>query len=81
MALAWLRPRAVVMNNAHPSFSVTIGAGQIDLGWWLIKTFEYCGLATGIVTPTDLPARKELQRLSGRDEGCPVLANLQTAPR
>jgi hypothetical protein len=24
--LAWLRPRAVVMNSAQPSFSVTIGA-------------------------------------------------------
>ena len=26
MLLAWLRPRAVVMNNANPSFSITIGA-------------------------------------------------------
>src|ERR1700693_1517401 len=26
--LAWLRPRAVVMNNAHPPFSITIGARQ-----------------------------------------------------
>jgi len=38
--------------------------GQIDLGWWLIKTFEACGLATNIKTPENLPFRPGLRRLA-----------------
>jgi len=72
-------------HNNHHAFpgSARLGLfpGQIDLGWWLIKVFEAYGLATDIKTPADLPERPALQRLSGRDQGCPVLAGLQPAPR
>jgi stearoyl-CoA desaturase (delta-9 desaturase) len=72
-------------HNNHHAFpgSARLGLfpGQIDLGWWLIKAFEACGLATDIKTPADLPERPTLQRLSGRDQGCPVLVSLQPARR
>ena len=52
--------------------------GQIDLGWWLIKTFEAFGLATNVKTPSDLPERPELRRLAKADDavddgGWPIL--------
>ena len=72
-------------HNNHHAFpgSAKLGLypGQTDLGWWLIRLFEVCGLAAGIKTPADLPERRELQRLSGRDDGCPVLNSLHPAPR
>ena len=41
--------------------------GQIDLGWWLIRTFETIGLATNVKTPDNLPRRPGLRRLGGAD--------------
>jgi stearoyl-CoA desaturase (delta-9 desaturase) len=38
--------------------------GQIDLGWWLIKTFEAARLATNIKTPDDLAPRDGLRGLT-----------------
>jgi stearoyl-CoA desaturase (delta-9 desaturase) len=72
-------------HNNHHAFpgSARLGLypGQVDLGWWLIKAFEACGLANDIKTPADLPERRELQRVTIRDEGCPVLAGFHLAPR
>jgi hypothetical protein len=45
--------------------------GQTDLGWWLIRTFEACGLATKIKTPENLPFRPGLRRLSQAGGGWP----------
>ena len=43
--------------------------GQIDLGWWLIRTFEALGLAWNVRTPDNLPPRPEVRRLSAADDG------------
>ena len=54
-------------NNHHAfpeSAKMGLFPGQIDLGWWLIKTFEACGLATNIKTPENLPFRPGLRRLA-----------------
>jgi fatty-acid desaturase len=54
-------------NNHHAfpeSAKMGLFPGQIDLGWWLIKTFEACGLATHIKTPEILPFRPGLRRLA-----------------
>jgi stearoyl-CoA desaturase (delta-9 desaturase) len=71
-------------HNNHHAFpgSARLGLypGQVDLGWRLIRLFEAYGLADEIKTPADLPERRELQRLSGGDEGCPVLATVQPVP-
>jgi fatty-acid desaturase len=54
-------------HNNHHAFpgSAQLGLfpGQVDLGWWLIKCFAACGLATGIKTPADFPSRSELRQL------------------
>lgn len=54
-------------HNNHHAFptSAKLGLfpGQVDLGWWLIKTFEVLGVATNIKTPANLPERPELRRL------------------
>jgi fatty-acid desaturase len=72
-------------HNNHHAFpgSAKLGLfpGQIDLGWALIRAFEALGLAAQIKTPAELPARQELERLPGANEGCSVLAKLQFAPR
>ena len=66
-------------HNNHHAFpgSARMGLfpGQIDLGWWLIKTFETFGLATQVKTPSDLPYRRELRRLPEADDGCLVIDN------
>ena len=57
-------------NNHHAfpgSAKMGLFPGQIDLGWWLIKTFETIGLATNVKTPDDLPRRPGLRRLGGAD--------------
>lgn len=68
-------------HNNHHAFpgSAKLGLfpGQIDLGWWLILSFEALGLATNIKTPNELPYRRELNRLTGGDQGCPVYSRLQ----
>ena len=54
-------------HNNHHAFpqSAKLGLlpGQIDLGWWLIKSFEAVGLATNVKTPANLPRRPGLRRL------------------
>ncbi len=56
-------------HNNHHAFpgSAKLGLlpGQVDPGWWLIRIFEALGLATDIKTPTDLPPRPELRRVTG----------------
>jgi stearoyl-CoA desaturase (Delta-9 desaturase) len=68
-------------HNNHHAFpgSAKLGLfpGQVDLGWWLIKTFAAFGLAADIKTPADFPIRKELRRLSGPDGGSSILAKRQ----
>ncbi|MEH2528855.1 MULTISPECIES: hypothetical protein [unclassified Bradyrhizobium] len=55
--------------------------GQIDLGWWLIKTFETVGLATNVKTPDDLPRRPGLGRLRGPENAdAPVLGESGARP-
>ena len=52
-------------HNNHHAFpgSAKLGLfpGQVDPGWWLIKTFQALGLASDIKTPADLPERKALR--------------------
>jgi fatty-acid desaturase len=54
-------------HNNHHAFpgSAKLGLfpGEVDLGWILIKTFEACGLAWNIKTPSVLPHRAELRAL------------------
>jgi fatty-acid desaturase len=65
--LAGLISMGEAWHNNHHAFpgSAKMGLfpGQIDLGWWLIKTFEALGLATNLRTPDDLPRRPGLRRL------------------
>ncbi len=60
-------------HNNHHAFpgSARLGLfpGQIDLGWWLIKGFERCGLATRIVTPDSMPQRAERRRIMHQRSG------------
>jgi stearoyl-CoA desaturase (delta-9 desaturase) len=67
-------------HNNHHAFpgSARLGLepGQVDLGWLLIRLFERVGLARDIVTPTELPFRPALRRVSGRGAGCPTIARL-----
>jgi len=69
-------------HNNHHAFpgSARMGLfpGQIDLGWWLIKTFESLGLATDIKTPADLPFRPELRRLPDADGRWLAMSKLRT---
>ena len=56
-------------NNHHAfpgSAKMGLFPGQIDLGWWLIRTFEAVGLATNVKTPDNLPRRPGLRRLGVR---------------
>jgi stearoyl-CoA desaturase (delta-9 desaturase) len=58
-------------NNHHAfpgSAKMGLYPGQIDLGWWLIRTFEALGLATDVKTPANLPRRAGLRRLAGQHE-------------
>jgi stearoyl-CoA desaturase (Delta-9 desaturase) len=60
-------------HNNHHAFprSARMGLfpGQIDPGWWVIRTFEAFGLATNVRTPANLPRRPELRHLPGVDDG------------
>lgn len=55
-------------HNNHHAFpgSAKIGVykGQSDLGWWVLKLFEYAGLAWNIQTPETLAPRKELRPIT-----------------
>jgi fatty-acid desaturase len=65
--LAGLISMGEAWHNNHHAFpgSARMGLlpGQIDLGWWLIKTFEAAGLASNIKTPRNLTPRMGLRRL------------------
>jgi fatty-acid desaturase len=71
VGLAGLISMGKSWHNNHHAFpgSAKMGLfpGQIDLGWWLFKTFETIGLATNVKTPDDLPRRPGLRRLGGAD--------------
>jgi fatty-acid desaturase len=55
-------------HNNHHAFpgSARMGLlpGELDPGWWLIRTFAALGLAWDVKTPDDLPARPGLRRLA-----------------
>ncbi len=72
-------------HNNHHAFpgSAKLGLfpGQVDPGWWLIKSFEFLGLATAIKTPADFPPRQALRRLPTTSLGCAVVGRLQSALR
>ncbi|SRR5579883_627692 len=66
-------------HNNHHAFpgSARLGLlpGQADPGWWLIRAFEFMGLATNIKQPVDLSPRPELRNLGPVVEVPYVLAN------
>jgi stearoyl-CoA desaturase (delta-9 desaturase) len=66
-------------HHAYPgSAKLGLFPGQVDPGWWLIKTFEAMGLAWNIVTPDLLPYRKALRRLPRKQDcRCPILGRLR----
>jgi fatty-acid desaturase len=70
-------------HNNHHAFpgSAKLGLfpGQIDLGWWLIKTLEAIGLASNIKTPDEIPQRPGLRRL-GSAEGVAAFAPSGCSP-
>jgi stearoyl-CoA desaturase (delta-9 desaturase) len=72
-------------HNNHHAFprSARMGLfpGEIDPGWWLIRTFEAFGLATNIRTPADLPWRPELRCLPEVDGGWLAGKKLHIAKR
>ena len=54
-------------NNHHAfpgSAKIGINKGQSDPGWWVLKLFEYLGLAWALQTPETLAYRKELRKVS-----------------
>jgi stearoyl-CoA desaturase (delta-9 desaturase) len=61
-------------HHAYPgSARLGLHAGEVDLGWLLIRAMERIGLAWDIVVPDQLPHRPALRRL-GRTQppGCPI---------
>jgi fatty-acid desaturase len=65
VALAGFISMGESWHNNHHAFpgSAKLGlyAAEVDPGWWLIKTFEWLGLASNIKTPPELPYREELR--------------------
>lgn len=52
-------------HHAYPgSAKLGLRPGEVDLGWWLIKSFEAVGLASAIRTPEVMPYRPALRVLS-----------------
>jgi len=52
-------------HHAFPhSAQLGIEKGQLDPGYWFIKSLEAIGLANTILTPTDLPERDGLTRVA-----------------
>jgi hypothetical protein len=37
---------------------------ELDLGWWVLRGMQICGLAWGLKTPANLPHRPSLQSLT-----------------
>lgn len=63
-------------HHAYPrSAKMGLLPGQLDLGWWLIKAFEACGLAWDVKTPANLPMREGLRQLP-QGSGLPASAEL-----
>jgi stearoyl-CoA desaturase (delta-9 desaturase) len=85
VTLAALISMGEAWHNNHHAFpgSARLGLypGQVDPGWWLIRLFEACGLASNIKTPAELPYRRELRRLPSGDQGCPFLGFCREAAR
>jgi fatty-acid desaturase len=53
-------------NNHHAfpgSAKLGLHPGEVDLGWWLIKSFEAVGLASNIKTPAVMQYRAALRAL------------------
>ncbi|MFX6040262.1 hypothetical protein ABTE96_20050, partial [Acinetobacter baumannii] len=51
-------------HHAYPgSAKLGLLPGQVDPGWWLIRTLEMTGLAWNVRTPDNLPERPGLRRL------------------
>ncbi len=51
-------------NNHHAfpgSAKLGLHSGELDPGWWVLKTLETLGLVWGIKLPSDLPERPELK--------------------
>ena len=69
IAIAGLISMGESWHNNHHAFpgSAKLGLlpGQVDPGWWVVKTFEALGLASDIKTPADLPYRRELKPKPG----------------
>ena len=66
-------------NNHHAfpgSAKMGLFPGQIDLGWWLIKTFEFWASPRNIKTPADLPFRPELRRSPDAEGRWPAMNDL-----
>lgn len=64
---AWVSMGESWHNNHHAypgSARLGLFPGQVDPGWWLIRTLERCGLAWSIRTPQTLPPRPALRLLS-----------------
>jgi stearoyl-CoA desaturase (delta-9 desaturase) len=72
-------------HNNHHAFpnSAKLGLfpGQIDLGWWLIRSFERLGLAWQVKTPADLPIRPGLRRLAPDQPRRPDFLKISREPR
>ena len=70
-------------HNNHHAFpgSARIGLfkGEVDPGWWLLKTLEAMGLVWNLKLPEDLPYRPELKRL--RPVGNPLSADAPFPPK
>jgi stearoyl-CoA desaturase (delta-9 desaturase) len=53
-------------NNHHAfpgSAKLGLHAGELDPGWWVLKTLQKLGLVWNIKQPEDLPERHELKPL------------------
>lgn len=85
VVLAGLISMGESWHNNHHAFpgSAKLGLhpGEIDLGWWLIKSFEALGLAWKIRTPETMPHRSALRALEHKDGGCPAYRRMQLAFR
>ncbi len=85
VALAGLISMGESWHNNHHAYpgSAKLGLhrGEIDLGWWLIRTFAFFGLAWNIRTPENMPHRSALRALPPKKRACPVRCALMSAVR
>jgi sn-1 stearoyl-lipid 9-desaturase len=67
-------------HHAFPgSAKLGVEHGQLDPGWWLIKTLAWIGLARDIKTPVEVGEREGLRRLDMRDRRYPKKLQLLAA--